>query len=237
MNLAVDIGNTQIKFGLFEKDELAELFSGETAIDEILTKHKIEKAIVSKTGSNDIVEYKLKETSIQTISFSRELNLPIKILYKTPETLGADRIAGSVATNFLYPNRNILKIDFGTCITYDFVNEKGEYLGGAISPGMMMRFKSLHNYTAKLPLVDPMQFSSFELTGTDTSTSILSGVINGIKEEVSGIIKEYDLRLGNLKVVATGGDAGLFVTLLKCEIFARPNLVLEGLNRILNYNL
>lgn len=237
MNLAVDIGNTQIKFGLFEKDELAELFSGETAIDEVLTKHKIEKAIVSKTGSNDIVEYKLKETSIQTISFSRELNLPIKILYKTPETLGADRIAGSVATNFLYPNRNILKIDFGTCITYDFVNEKGEYLGGAISPGMMMRFKSLHNYTAKLPLVDPMQFSSFELTGTDTSTSILSGVINGIKEEVSGIIKEYDLRLGNLKVVATGGDAGLFVTLLKCEIFARPNLVLEGLNRILNYNL
>lgn len=237
MNLAVDIGNTQIKFGLFEKDELAELFSGETAIDEVLAKHKIEKAIVSKTGSNDIVEYKLKETSIQTISFSRELNLPIKILYKTPETLGADRIAGSVATNFLYPNRNILKIDFGTCITYDFVNEKGEYLGGAISPGMMMRFKSLHNYTAKLPLVDPMQFSSFELTGTDTSTSILSGVINGIKEEVSGIIKEYDLRLGNLKVVATGGDAGLFVTLLKCEIFARPNLVLEGLNRILNYNL
>ena len=237
MNLAVDIGNTQIKFGLFEKDELAELFSGETAIDEILAKHKIEKAIVSKTGSNEVVECKLKEQSIQTIFLSRELNLPIKILYKTPETLGADRIAGSVAANFLYPNRNILKIDFGTCITYDFVNEKGEYLGGAISPGMMMRFKSLHNYTAKLPLVDPMQFTSFELTGTDTSTSILSGVINGIKEEVSGIIKEYDLRLGNLKVVATGGDTGLFVTLLKCEIFARPNLVLEGLNRILNYNL
>jgi type III pantothenate kinase len=101
---------------------------------------------------------------------------------------------------------------------------------------MMMRFKSLHNYTAKLPLVDPMQFTSFELTGTDTTTSILSGVVNGIKEEVQGIIKQYDSRFGNLAVVATGGDALLFATLLNCEIFARPYLVLEGLNRILNYN-
>ena len=100
-----------------------------------------------------------------------------------------------------------------------------------------MRFKALHNYTAKLPLIDPMQFHSFELTGTDTSTSILSGVINGIKEEVEGIIKQYNQRFGDLKVVVTGGDAGLFATVVETEIFARPYLVLEGLNRILNYNL
>jgi len=237
MNLAVDIGNTQIKFGLFEKDEAVEFSSGEAALKELLSSHKIENAILSKTGLNDSVERQLNEKNIRTLFLSTELKLPVKILYKTPETLGADRIAGSTAACFLYPEKNVLKIDFGTCITYDFVNEKAEYLGGAIAPGMMMRFKSLHNYTAKLPLVDPMQYTSFELTGTDTSTSILSGVVNGIKEEVAGIIKEYDSRFGNLTIVATGGDALLFVTLLKCEIFARPNLVLEGLNRILNYNL
>lgn len=238
MNLSVDIGNTQVKFAIFENDELIQAFNHENSIDEILSNFKIENAILSKTGSNDSVEYKLtQKKEIKVISLSSELKFPVKILYQTPETLGADRIAGSVAGNFLFPDKNVLKIDFGTCITYDFVNNKNEYFGGAISPGMMMRFKSLHNYTAKLPLIDPMQFKTFELTGTDTATSILSGVMNGIKEEVEGIIKEYNERFEDLNVVATGGDAGLFAALLKSEIFARPYLVLEGLNRILNYNL
>ena len=237
MNLTADIGNTQIKIGLFEKDELKEVFVNGEGLDEILNKVKIQHAIISKTGSNEEVQYKLKERKINTLFLSHKSKLPLHILYKTPETLGADRIAGSVAVNSFFPEQNVLKIDFGTCITYDFVNEKNQYLGGAISPGMMMRFKALHNYTAKLPLIDPMQFHSFELTGTDTSTSILSGVINGIKEEVEGIIKQYNQRFGDLKVVVTGGDAGLFATVVETEIFARPYLVLEGLNRILNYNL
>ncbi|MDB5284469.1 MAG: coaX [Bacteroidota bacterium] len=236
MNLSIDIGNTQIKFGLFIKDELKEVLQGGD-IEQLLDKCKIKNAIISKTGSNDEIEYKLKQRKINTLFLSQSLKLPIKIEYKTPETLGADRIAGSVGAKSLFPENNVLKIDFGTCITYDFINKENQYPGGAISPGMMMRFKALHNYTAKLPLIDPMQFASFELTGTDTATSILSGVINGIKEEATGIINQYETRFGSLKVVATGGDAGLFVTLLKSEIFARPYLVLEGLNRILNYNL
>ena len=235
MNLSIDIGNTQVKFGLFVKDELKEVFSGN--IEELLAQHKVKNAVISKTGSNDEIEYWLKEKKINTIVLSPGIKLPIEILYKTPETLGTDRIAGCVAAKYLFPDNNVLKIDFGTCITYDVVNQQNQYPGGAISPGMMMRFRALHNYTAKLPLVDPMQYTAFELTGSDTATSILSGVINGVKEETEGIIKEYEARLGSLKVVATGGDAGLFVTLLKSEIFARPYLVLEGLNRILNYNL
>ncbi len=238
MNLAVDIGNTQVKLGLFEQDELKEIFHDEHSIEEVLKNFKIENAILSKTGSSELVEFKLSQKKkIKTLFLSHELKLPLRISYTTPQTLGADRIAGSAAANFLFPQKNVLKIDFGTCITYDFVNAKDEFCGGAISPGMMMRFKALHNYTAKLPLVDPMQFSTFELTGTDTSTSILSGVVNGIKEETDGIINEYKKRFGDLNVIATGGDAGLFVSLLKTEIFARPYLVLEGLNRILNYNL
>jgi type III pantothenate kinase len=237
LNLAVDIGNTYVKFGLFDKGELKEVFTPPMGIEEILAGKKIKHAIISKTGANDEVEYWLKEKKIKTLVLSHQLKLPLEILYKTPETLGADRIAGSVAASALFEGKSVLKIDFGTCITYDFVNNKQQYLGGAISPGMIMRFKALHNYTAKLPLVDPMQFLNYDLTGTDTATSILSGVVNGIKEEVQGIINEYNQRFGNLHVVGTGGDAGFFVTVLKNEIFARPYLVLEGLNRILNYNI
>jgi type III pantothenate kinase len=237
MNLAIDVGNSQVKFGLFQKNELREMFIEKEAIDGILSENKITHAIISKSGEDDEIESKLKEKKIHTVVLSHELKLPIEILYKTPETLGADRIAGSVGANFKFPDKHVLKIDFGTCITYDIVNNKNQYVGGSISPGMMMRFKAMHNYTAKLPLIDPMQFTTFELTGTDTNTAIVSGVMNGIKEEVRGIIKEYEKRFGSLKVVATGGDSGIFVTLVNCEIFARPYLVLEGMNRILNYNL
>ena len=237
LNLAIDIGNSQTKFALFNKDELKEVFSQQQGIEFILENKKVKNAIISKTGLNDEIEYRLKEKKIKTLVLSHQLKLPLEILYKTPETLGADRIAGSVAASALFAGQNVLKVDFGTCITYDFVNNKQQYLGGAISPGMIMRFKSLHNYTVKLPLVDPMQHLQYDLTGVDTTTSILSGVVNGIKAEVDGIIKEYQQRFGNLQVVGTGGDAGFFVTVLKNEIFARPYLVLEGLNRILNYNL
>ena len=237
MNLAIDIGNSQIKFGLFDKDELKEVYTQQEGIEQIQLNKKIKHAIISKTGANDEIEYLLKEKKIKTLVLSSELKLPLEIVYKTPQTLGADRIAGSVAASALFAGKNVLKIDFGTCVTYDFVNNSQQFLGGAISPGMIMRFKALHNYTAKLPLVDPMQYLNYDLTGTDTAGSILSGVVNGMKEEVAGIIKEYNLRFGNLQVVGTGGDAGFFVTLLKSEIFARPYLVLEGLNRILNFNI
>ncbi len=237
MNLSIDIGNTNTKFGLFEDRELKEVFTGREEIEMILQRYKVKRAIISRTGSDEVIEYRLKEKKVNTVFLNPDLQLPVKILYKTPQTLGADRLAGSVAAQGQFPGENILKLDFGTCITYDVVNAQSEYLGGAIAPGMLMRFKALHNYTAKLPLVDPMQFNQFELTGTDTPTSILSGVINGIKYEVEGIINEYRQRLGSLKVVATGGDAGLFAALIKSEIFARPYLVLEGLNEILNHNL
>lgn len=237
MNLAIDIGNTHTKFGLFTQNQPGEVHSGEEALAAVLQQHKVSHAILSKTGKNEAVEQLLQQHNVPTLILSQQLKLPVSLQYKTPQTLGADRIAGSVAAYYLYPGQNVLKIDFGTCITYDLVTASGEYMGGAISPGMMMRFKALNNYTAKLPLIDPKQFETYPLTGTDTATSILSGVVNGIKHEVEGIIKEYDERLGNLQVVATGGDSALFVTLLKCEIFAHPYLVLEGLNRILNYNL
>lgn len=237
MNLAIDIGNTNTKFGLFNGTEMVAMHTGEEALSTTLQTGFVTNAILSKTGMNESVEKLLQQHGVPYLILSAQLNLPITLHYTTPHTLGADRLAGSVAAHFLFTGQNVLKIDFGTCITYDVVTAQHQYLGGAISPGMTMRFKALNNYTARLPLIDPLQYNTYPLTGTDTASSILSGVVNGIKHEVTGIIKEYDERLGNLRVVATGGNAPLFVTLLKCEIFARPYLVLEGLNRILNYNL
>jgi type III pantothenate kinase len=119
MNLAIDIGNTQVKFGLFTKDELREVFTQQEGIDHILNNYKVKNAIISKTGVNDEIEYILKERKIKLLVLSSGLKLPISLLYKTPETLGADRIAGSVAASALFKGKNVLKIDFGTCITYD----------------------------------------------------------------------------------------------------------------------
>lgn len=237
MNLIVDIGNTNTKLALFVKNEMKESFRDDSAITVILQRKSVKNCIVSRTGANPELESRIGKKKINTLYFTPRLKIPLKILYKTPETLGYDRIAGAVAVSNIFPAQNVLKIDFGTCITYDFVNAKGEYIGGGISPGMMMRFKALHSYTQKLPLVDPMEAKNFNLVGTDTPSSIRSGVIFGIKNEVLGIINEYESRFGSIKIVATGGDEGLFVTLLEKEIFARPFLVAEGLNAILNYNL
>lgn len=239
MNLCIDIGNTNTKFGLFEGYELKKVFTETDALDFIFDNYTLEHIFLSKTGANENVELRLKRSrkKFELLVYSPYLRFPIEVLYKTPHTLGADRIAGAVAANLLFKNHNVLKIDFGTCITYDFVNSNNQYEGGAISPGMNMRFRAMHNYTAKLPLVDPFQFTDFPLIGTDTPGSMLSGVVHGIKNEVAGIIKDYEARFGALKVVATGGDASLFVTLLENDIFASPYLVLEGLHRILQFNL
>ncbi|MBL7777513.1 MAG: type III pantothenate kinase [Chitinophagales bacterium] len=236
MQLALDIGNTNIKLGVFENNTLIDFFAQRDEMETVLEKYKIKQVILSRTGNDEWIEHLLKQKKRKVLVLSHELKLPIKLLYKTPETLGADRIAGSVAANHHHPDTPVLKIDFGTCITYDFITPQNEFEGGAISPGMNMRFKALHNYTAKLPLINPLQYTTYPLTGTDTATSILSGVVQGIKNEVQGIINQYRQRFSGMKVVVTGGDAGLFATLLESEIFARPHLVLEGLNIILQHN-
>lgn len=237
MNLAVDIGNTSVKLGLFEGEELKEVVTGAESLPVLLSRHLISHAIVSRTGEENDMGKALRAKKIHTLFLSSALKLPVEILYQSPETLGSDRIAGSVAARHLFPEHPVLKIDFGTCITYDLVNEQGQFIGGAISPGMTMRFQAMHHFTAKLPLIQPEKPTEIELTGTDTATAIRSGVVHGIRTETEGIINEYRSRYMNLKVVSTGGDAPFFDALLKSEIFTRPYLVLEGLNRILNYNL
>ena len=238
MNLAIDIGNTQTKYGVFEDKDLQFVTTNAEIILELIQHQEISKAILSKVGGKDLVETALFKMESPLVILKHQTPLPILNKYKTPETLGADRLAAAVGANALFPNQNILSIDAGTCITYDYLNSNNEYEGGGIAPGINMRLEALNHYTQKLPLIT--LYNKEEniqklpaLIGQTTEGSILSGVLNGIVTEVSGTIDLYSARFGDLKVIVTGGDAHFLVSNLKMEIFARPALVLEGLNRIL----
>ena len=161
-------------------------------------------------------------------------SLPVTLDYDTPETLGADRVAGVVAASHLYPAQNVLLIEAGTCITYDLVDAGRVYRGGSISPGMNMRFRALNTFTGKLPLIEASGEAA--LTGKTTAASIQSGVINGMIAEMEGIIMRYERIYENLTVVASGGYLDYFDKILKNNIFAVPNIVVKGLNIILEFN-
>ena len=239
MNLAIDVGNTRVKIAVFEKDKLVELFVFQktkilSEIKEILKKHEISVGIMSNVASiSDSKLKKLKDlVHIQVISSFTEV--PFKNLYETPKTLGVDRIALVAGAVSQFSGHNILVIDAGTCITFDFVNSEGEYLGGAISPGLKMRFNSLNYFTANLPLLEIDELTDF--IGKNTKESINSGVINGAIQEIDGVINQYNKKFLDLTVVLTGGDTNFLAKQLKSSIFANQNLLLEGLNRILIHN-
>ena len=179
--------------------------------------------------------YSALNAIIPTIIFNSETKIPLTNLYQSASTLGSDRLAASVGAYFLYPNANVLVIDAGTCIKYNFTNSKNEYLGGGISPGIRMKLKALQTFTSKLPLVEA-NFSYNELVGNNTQNSILSGVLNGSVAEIDGIISQYKLQFTDIICVLTGGDSEYLAKRLKNSIFAHQNLVIKGLNDILNYN-
>jgi type III pantothenate kinase len=160
--------------------------------------------------------------------------MPFKNLYKTPETLGLDRLALASAAVQQYPKTNTLVIDAGTCITYDFVDANAHYFGGAISPGLQMRYNALHKQTAQLPLLQPKRQTSY--IGATTEASIHSGVIFGTVQEIQGVVSTYLLDYSDLTVILTGGDANFLCKQFKISIFANSNFLLEGLNFILDFN-
>lgn len=237
MNLVIDIGNTLIKLAVFHGDKLIETIVEkqleESLIDTLFQKHNIQKGIFSSVRAKGGDEILLKKYNFLALTYKTPL--PLAINYKTPETLGIDRIAVVAAAKNKFNNTNLLVIDIGTCITYDFLNSKNEYLGGAIAPGFQMRFKALHQFTGKLPLVS-FNRDDLKLIGNTTETSIISGVYNGMKNEIEGTINNYLLQYDSLKIVVTGGDINLFDLEPKNRIFADEFLVLKGLNEILNYN-
>jgi len=235
MNLVIDCGNTRIKAATFSGEMLADKFSF-SSTDELktfLNAKEFESVIVSSVSlpGTEVLSWTKSKKSF-LLSYS--LPLPIQILYKTPETLGVDRIAAVCGALSIFPSGNCLVIDSGTCITFDFIDRDKNYLGGAISPGIAMRFEAMHTFTKKLPLVAAK--GSEKLIGDSTESCMRSGVMNGILAEVRGIIGDYIAIYPDLRVVLCGGDTQFFENNLKPTIFAAPDLVLSGLNRILLYN-
>ncbi len=239
MNLAIDIGNTRTKIAVFDKDKAVASITAEAIqekqLDHLFRRHAVKNCILSAVSSyhggvNDFISKKS-----HLIILDSKTPLPIKNLYKTPLTLGKDRIAAAAGAYSLYPGENTLVLDVGTAITCEFINSSGEYLGGGISPGIGLRFKALNAYTDNLPLIEAEHIGF--LIGKSTKESILSGVMNGTRMELDGIIGEYSKEHGNLRVLMTGGDAAFFETTLKSKIFVIPNLVLIGLNKILQHNV
>ena len=233
-----DFGNTRMKVGVFEGRELIAvevLPSDEDAvIIELLDKYKPSKAILSSVINH---RPKIESLLAQHCRFHK-LNHQSVLNFTTPvgrpDTIGADRLALVAAAVDNFPDQNKLVIGLGTCITFNFINRKNEFVGGSISPGMEMRFKSLNHFTAKLPVVE--KDWNFSLIGYDTRTNILSGVILGMAKEIDGVIDEYQNRYRNFNVVLTGGDAPYFVYHLKNKIFADPNFIFKGLYAISEKN-
>ena len=239
MNLVVDIGNNYFKLGIFENSNLIYTFSDKNSeinneIEIVLTKYKkVSYAIVSNVSSLSVFEV-FKKFEIKVLKLDSTLALPFILNYKTPETLGNDRLALAAAASTLYPHSNKLIIDVGTCITIDFVDHDNNFFGGSISPGLEMRYKSLNNYTANLPLLKIGD--DYNYPGDSTNSSIHAGVIGGVCNEIMGFITKIDSKHDNIEVILTGGNAKFLSKRLKITIFANQNFILEGLNCILNLN-
>ncbi|MBR2606791.1 MAG: type III pantothenate kinase [Bacteroidaceae bacterium] len=236
MNLIIDIGNSSCKSALFEEGTMKAFHKGNNTtiekLDEWNKTYKIEKAILSSVIEiPETIVGQMETLSCRYIHFNAQTKLPIKILYRTPHTLGADRIAAVVGAQGEAPQKDILVIDAGSAITYDFLDAQGNYHGGNIAPGINMRLTALHEYTDKLPLVSSE--GDTPAMGYDTETAIRSGVINGIKHEIEGYISETIKKYPSLLVFLTGGDEKILINNIKSRIFADEYLVLKGLNRIL----
>lgn len=240
MNLIIDIGNSRIKIAVFNGIELIhnEIFTSEFFVKstiKIIEKYNCENAIISSVGTLKKSDLQVLDSKINLIKLNSNTKIPFKNNYATPKTLGVDRIALVSSGVSSFPDKNVLIVDAGTCITYDFINREGCYLGGAIAPGIAMRYKSLNNFTEKLPLLEPS--NSYSLIGNSTEACIHSGVILGVINEIDSAIGQYKEKFEDLTVVLTGGDVNFLSNKLKNSIFANPNFLLHGLNTILTYNL
>ncbi|MBW7889957.1 MAG: type III pantothenate kinase [Chitinophagaceae bacterium] len=236
--LCFDFGNTRLKYALFSDKELREVEVLETAtasgIESLVKRIRPDKSILSSVIVHDpAIEHILRNHSKFHL-LSHQSKLPFNSLVSKPETVGTDRLALSAGAVEFFPDRHNLVIGLGTCITYNFISKYREFLGGGISPGMAMRFKSLKDFTAKLPLVTPDW--NFPLMGYDTRTNITSGVMLGMAKEIDGIINAYAEKYDNFNVLLTGGDSPFFAQVLKNKIFADPHLIYKGLYAISEYN-
>ncbi len=236
LNLVIDVGNTYAKAAFFMDDQLVGQYDrlNDRDMQKLVKEQHPHSVLVSsvRKGTKRLLKKIAVYAPVSLLSW--QTPVPFFSLYESPQTLGTDRMAGVAGAISLFPDRSCLIIDAGTSITYDYVDMEEKYHGGSISPGLDMRFKALHKFTARLPLISFNK--NYDLPGKTTKASILSGVIEGTVAEINGIIHEYEQFSNDLCVILNGGDAIFFETKIKAHIFAVPNLVLVGLNQILRFN-
>lgn len=241
INLAIDIGNTFAKAGFFEDERLLSVQHqlNPQALTDLLKNTSFQAVIVSSVAKIPDQLIHIFSKAQQVIFLEAATRLPFQNLYTTPETLGTDRIAAVAGASSLFPKKNVLAIDTGTCITYDLIDKKSRYQGGAISPGLQMRLKAMHTFTARLPLLktDDIPLEDIHLTGKSTRESMLSGTIYGMGSEITQMIRMYARKFADLQVVTCGGDASYLAKVIQQEHVMIPELILIGLNRILIYNV
>jgi len=236
--LCFDFGNTRFKCAVFNKNTLQDVLvldnDDSATMEKLIEQYKPYKSLLSSVvNHNPAIEQLLQQhTKFHKLNYLSKL--PVTAPVGKPETIGADRLALVVAATYLFPEQHNLVVGLGSCITFNFVNKFHEFLGGSISPGLEMRFRAMHEYTAKLPLIKPDW--NFPLIGYDTRTNMLSGVILGMSKEIDGIIDEYAQKYSNFNVLLTGGDMTFFVPHLKKKIFADPYLIYKGLYAISELN-
>lgn len=240
MNLIIDVGNTRIKLAVFNAGTLIEkvVCGADDFLDSLHElSHKFPKithSIVSSVGK--FSEFHISEVRklYPLVILNHQVNLEYTNAYSTPKTLGVDRIALVSAAADQYQDENVLVIDAGSCITYDFLNDQNSYLGGGISPGVEMRYKAMHSFTANLPLLEKNLLEN--PIGDSTENAMHVGAVRGVIHEIEGFIDSYIEKVGNLTVILTGGDAHFLRDSIKNNIFANSNFLLEGLNKILEIN-
>ncbi|MEZ5054718.1 MAG: type III pantothenate kinase [Chitinophagales bacterium] len=238
MNLAIDIGNTRTKIGIFDAGKQLKtwVFDNHHPINwtAILLENNIQNAIISSTIPIEASILQAIQQVSKYIILNEQTLLPFTNQYATKDTLGKDRLALIAAAHAAYPNQHNLVIGCGTCITFNFINAQNQFLGGSIHPGLKMRLKAMHTFTGKLPLVALQNDAN--LFGNDTNSNILSGVLYAASKEIDGMIDDYLVKFPEMNIIITGGDAELLVYRLKNQIFAIPDFTLLGLNHILEYN-
>lgn len=230
----VDVGNTRTKAAYFVDNELCQQFSSLDKIAHFVANNPIDFSLICSVADEEKTQA-VQQILPQAIRADWRLRQTINTLYKTPKTLGMDRLANVLAGSFLYPNQHVLVVDIGTCLKFDFIDKMHNYHGGSISPGLGLRFKSLNDYTAQLPLIKKHERTS--LIGQSTKESLLSGVINGMENEIFGMIERYRKEYREITLIITGGDAKIFDLAIKNNIFAHENLTLLGLKLMLEVNV
>jgi type III pantothenate kinase len=237
MNLVIDNGNSRTKLATFDDggEWTPSIFDSAAAVDEFLASRSFHDVLVSSVKRPPEEILSLIHASGRKLVLTPTMSLPFRVTYRTPQTLGVDRIAAVAGASALFPGQDCLVIDAGTCITYEFLTADGNYRGGSISPGIRMRFEAMNKFTARLPLAGPIKAAA--LVGATTEESLQSGVMIGVEEEIKGMITRYEAQAPELQVLMCGGDASFFENIRKPSIFVAPDLVLHGLRRILMHHV